>query len=201
VTIREIACRRPYSARSRPRTRGQPIRTRRDPLRGAVYFEKLNKSVQPEQQNRDLERGPDRVRAITNKAVPVRGFNRESNPRFRSTHLLRKCLRRESRTRFSRPLAGPGTHEFLGMQRLLILRSGRRERTPNGACTADPGGIHGSKAPVRASRWMDALLRIEGDQDPSVLPFKLQVVVDIQKPSGVRAHVIRALRYQHAAPS
>jgi hypothetical protein len=46
---------------------------------------------------------------------------------------------------------------------------------------------------------MDALLSIEGLSDPRVLPFLLQVVVDIQELSEVRAYVIKALRIRHLA--
>ena len=50
-----------------------------------------------------------------------------------------------------------------------------------------------------AASKMDALLRIEGFSEPRVLSFLLQVVVDIQEPPEVRAHVIKALRHQQAA--
>jgi hypothetical protein len=50
-----------------------------------------------------------------------------------------------------------------------------------------------------AASKMDALLRIEGFSDPRVLPFLLQVVVDVQELPEVRAHVIKALRIRHLA--
>ena len=46
---------------------------------------------------------------------------------------------------------------------------------------------------------MDVLLRIEGFSEPRVLPFLLQVAVDVQELPEVRAHVIKALRIRHLA--
>ena len=51
-----------------------------------------------------------------------------------------------------------------------------------------------------AASKMDVLLRIEGLSEPRVLPFLLQVVVDVQELPEVRAHVIKALRIRHLAP-
>ena len=46
---------------------------------------------------------------------------------------------------------------------------------------------------------MDVLLRIAGASEPRVLPFLLQVAVDVQELPEVRAHVIKALRIRHLA--
>jgi hypothetical protein len=48
-----------------------------------------------------------------------------------------------------------------------------------------------------ATSRIDVLLRIEEFSDPRVLPFLLQVVVDIQELPEVRAHVIKGLRIRH----
>jgi hypothetical protein len=50
-----------------------------------------------------------------------------------------------------------------------------------------------------AASKMDALLSIEGFSEPRVLPFLLQVAVDMQELPEVRAHVMKALRIRHLA--